>query len=234
MGRGLELAGRTASSDRAYLLAPSRPKLSAPAGIAARSPICNRLRFTVVILNVQTPLLAPVLTSPIRLRSARRPSPDGYSGAAQIGINHFPGCNPPAHKTSCWVQIDYRIQRRLDCIELSSSIPPGSARSPSLGLASPRRTHRQHRSNPIMLAALTHKKSVEGSCPAMVERDSRPTRRTRQRAKPVQRSCRFVRSRIHRVTPQERDPRVQHRCRTQRRYQPLDHQRRSWLHIRQQ
>jgi hypothetical protein len=27
---------------------------------------------------VQTPSLAPVLTSPTRLRNARRPSPDGY------------------------------------------------------------------------------------------------------------------------------------------------------------
>jgi hypothetical protein len=50
MGRGLGVAGRAASSDRACLPAPSRPKkLGAPAAIATGSPIRNRLRFAVVI-----------------------------------------------------------------------------------------------------------------------------------------------------------------------------------------
>jgi hypothetical protein len=52
-GNGMRfgVAGRAASSDRACLPAPSRPKLSAPAAIATRSPIRNRLCFAVVILN---------------------------------------------------------------------------------------------------------------------------------------------------------------------------------------
>ena len=41
-------AGRAASSDRACLPAPSRPKLSAPAAIATRSPIRNRVCFALV------------------------------------------------------------------------------------------------------------------------------------------------------------------------------------------
>src|SRR6516162_2091694 len=38
----------------------------------------SNLAIAPSLAPVQTPLLAPVLTSPICLRNARRPSPDGY------------------------------------------------------------------------------------------------------------------------------------------------------------
>ena len=47
-GTRFGVAGRAASSDRACLPAPSRPKLSAPAAIATRSPIRNRVCFALV------------------------------------------------------------------------------------------------------------------------------------------------------------------------------------------
>src|SRR6202008_4937254 len=83
--RSNSMSRRLGAPHRQTQTPPRRSPASARCSTVAAArgpPVPRRLPLHPSLAPVQTPVFAPVLTSPINSQIARRPSPDGYAGLA--------------------------------------------------------------------------------------------------------------------------------------------------------